>query len=98
MTSDRRGTTGGTLKHEIAHTVLATQWPGPRRLPSWAEEAIASRYDDDARATDRRRLVGWWAQTGNWPRLGDLLSDKSLADDDLEGYAAAASVSEILLS
>ena len=42
---------GSTLRDEIAHTVLATKFPHPNRLPSWLEEGIASQYDDEARCS-----------------------------------------------
>lgn len=34
---------GPMLRHEVAHTVLATAYP--HRLPVWVEEGIACRYD-----------------------------------------------------
>ena len=89
---------GGVLKHEVAHAVLATQYPHPQRLPVWAEEGIASRYDDDARKAVRTGIVRWWRQTGNWPALADILDTRNLVSDDKAGYAMAASLTDFLLS
>ena len=56
VTSPQRAL-GSTLKHEIAHAVLATHFSHPHRLPSWLEEAIASDYDDASRKSTRQRIL-----------------------------------------
>ena len=89
---------GGVLKHEIAHTVMATQYPHPNRLPVWTEEGIASRYDDDARKAVRTGIVRWWRQTGNWPALSGILDTRNVASHDKASYAMAASLTDFLLS
>lgn len=86
------------LPHEMAHVVLATRFPYPNRLPSWVEEGIASRYDDDQRIGIRRSTVRWWLQTGNWPDLGELLGNNNLSADDAASYSAAASLVDFLLT
>jgi len=86
------------LPHEVVHVVLATRFPHPNRLPVWTEEGIASRYDDAQRMTLRRETVRWWTQTDNWPQLATLFDAKNLHANDANGYAAAASLVEFLLS
>lgn len=86
------------LPHEIAHVVLATRYPHPNRLPTWIEEGIASRYDDDDRIALRRETVNWWKQTGNWPQLSDLLGARSLQSSDTEAYAAASVLVDFIVS
>jgi len=85
------------LPHEMAHVVLATRFPYPNRLPSWVEEGIASRYDDEQRIGTRRSTVRWWMQTGNWPDLAELLGNNNLGADDAASYSAAASLVDFLL-
>ncbi len=89
---------GGVLKHEIAHTVMATQYPHPARLPVWTEEGIASRYDDDARKAVRTGIVRWWRQTGNWPALSGIITTRNVVSHDEASYAMAASLTDFLLS
>jgi hypothetical protein len=95
LTTSSPQATGAVLKHELTHVVLAT-WM-PQRLPPWAEEGAASRYDDASRVAQRRRALEWFARSGNWPRLIHVLEDDTIAADDLASYAVAASLSEFLL-
>lgn len=88
----------GLLAHEMAHCVLATKFPHPRRLPAWLDEGIASRYDDAQRVAIRQRITGWYVSTGQWPRLANVLAADKVHSDDQEAYALAASVTELLLS
>ena len=83
------------LKHELTHVVLAT-WM-PQRLPPWAEEGAASRYDDASRVAQRRRSLEWFARSGNWPRLIQVLEDDTITADELTSYAVAASLGDFLL-
>ena len=98
ITSSREGVLGSTLKHEMAHAILATQWPAPNRLPAWAEEGVASSYDDQRRIAARAQLLAWFSTSGNWPRLSSLLSADTISAEDLPSYAAAASLGSYLLS
>ncbi len=86
------------LPHEIAHIILATQFPHPKRLPPWLEEGIASRYDDADRIEIRRRAVRRWSQTGTWPKLAQLLKPQSISARNIESYAAAASLVDFLIT
>ncbi|HIA18772.1 MAG TPA: hypothetical protein EYN70_05025 [Planctomycetaceae bacterium] len=87
---------GSTLHHEIVHTVLATRFPD--RLPIWAEEGAASRKDDQQRIDIRKRIIDWYARTGNWPELQTILNARSIVGSDQASYSVAASVTEYLLS
>jgi hypothetical protein len=89
---------GGMLCHEIVHTVLATRYPHPNRLPPWAEEGIASRYDNEYLRGVRQQEVRSWARTNQFPRLVDLLTADDIASIDDTGYAAAESLVAYLLT
>jgi hypothetical protein len=96
VTSSERAVLANLLKHEIAHVVLATRFAD--QLPPWADEGIASRYDDEKRIGIRRRILAWFAETGNWPHLERLLNDALLSSNNQASYATAASLTEFLLS
>src|SRR5262245_60307158 len=85
----------GLLAHELVHCVLATRFPN--RLPAWLEEGIASSYDDDQRQAIRQRIVQWFVTTGNWPRLGGVLTSEKVHSDDQQAYTLCATVVELLL-
>lgn len=87
-----------TLDHEIAHTVLATRFAHPKRLPEWVEEGIASRYDDDARKSLRQETIQWWKETGDWPSLETLMTSRTVSAEDTQAYTSAASLVEFLLT
>ena len=96
LTTSRERATGSTLRHEICHVVLATRFP--QRLPEWAEEGAASLSDDEARIKSRRSTIDWYADTGNWPALIDVLERETITADDQASYSVAASVTGYLLS
>lgn len=87
---------GSTLHHEIAHVLLATRYPN--RLPWWADEGIASRYDDDHRKETRDRILARFMQSGHWPHVESILGGSTFAPDDEEAYAVAVSITEYLLT
>ena len=89
---------GHTLKHELCHVVFATRFPADKRLPTWIEEGIASRYDDAQRGRSRQKVVRWWEETGNWPAIDRILMAERLPATDRIGYTVAASLTEFLLS
>jgi hypothetical protein len=98
LTTTPEKAVGSTLYHELAHTVLATQFPHPNRLPSWVEEGIASRYDDDSRRAARDQLLRSWSRTGNAPQLAQLLEKDDMRAFDETSYAAATSLVSFLLT
>jgi hypothetical protein len=96
ITTTRRGALGSTLGHEITHLVLATRFPD--RLPAWAEEGAASLKDDQERIELRRRIIQWYARTGNWPNLDTIFQARTVLASDQATYSVAASLTEYLLS
>jgi hypothetical protein len=96
ITGKEADVTGSLLKHEITHAVLATQFP--EGLPPALDEGIASTADDAGRVAIRRRILDWFTQTGNWPRLGSVLESRVILADDRQSYAIASSVVEFLLT
>lgn len=86
---------GSTLKHEITHVVLATRFPD--RLPVWLEEGCAGYADDASRLKTRRAILDWFARTGNWPNLAQVLNAKKLSAADRSSYAIACSVTHFLM-
>jgi hypothetical protein len=91
--------TGSTLQHEVAHTVLATRFPHPHRLPPWVEEGIACRYDDNGRKANRERtLRAWAARTDRSLDIAPLLEMPDIKSLDEGSYTAAASLVSFLLT
>jgi hypothetical protein len=90
--------TGSTLQHELAHTVLATRFPHPNRLPAWLEEGIASRYDDETRKLQREQTVRVWLRTGSAANLAQLLFESDIKSLDETSYVAATSLVSFLLT
>lgn len=87
---------GSTLGHEMTHAVLATQFKD--QLPAWAAEGAAGLADEDDRTAIRRRILAWFAKTGNWPNLAELLDAPAVLADDQRAYATATSLTEFLLT
>jgi hypothetical protein len=98
LTTSPELATGCTLRHEIVHTVLATRYPHPHRLPEWVEEGIASRFDDESRRSAREQLLRHWAQTGVVPDIAILLELPDIKSLDESAYAAATSLVSFLLT
>jgi hypothetical protein len=98
LTTSASNAAGPMLRHEIAHTVMATKYPHPNRLPPWAEEGIASRYDSESLMAFRQQVVTSWLRMGRVPLLANLLDSpniESFADDQ---YAASESLVRFLLT
>ena len=96
VTSPQRAL-GSTLKHEIAHAVLATHFSHPHRLPSWLEEAIASDYDDASRKSTRQRILLQRLRSADAPSMVELLNAHAFAAEDGRGYAFSCALAEFLL-
>jgi hypothetical protein len=88
---------GSTLRHEVVHTILATKFPHPNRLPSWIEEGIATRYDDRERKAARRATIRSWLAKSRIPRLRRIFTGDLHSSDD-DGYAAACYLVDFLLT
>jgi hypothetical protein len=98
LTTSPEKATGSTLHHELVHSILATRYPYPTRLPSWIEEGIASSYDDDVRQATREQLLRFWASTGRAPSIANLLAIADMKAFDESSYAAATSLVSFLLA
>jgi len=83
------------LAHEITHVVLANRYPN---LPPFAQEGVASFYDDDERKAIRRNVLRWFAKTDRWPNVERLLSAETVNPSNQSDYTMAVSVTEFLLS
>lgn len=89
---------GAMLNHEIAHTVFATKYPHPNRLPPWVEEGIACRYDDATLIAVRQQEVRSWLRMGRVPRLAAILTVEGIDSFDATNYAAAESLVSFLVT
>jgi len=98
LASPPENAAGNLLQHEVAHTVLATRYPHPNRLPTWVEEGIASRYDSERLITVRQQEVRNWVRTGRTPSLAGLLDETKFSSSDDTLYAAAESLVAFLLT
>lgn len=96
LASTAQNAAGSLLRHEIAHTVLATRYPN--RLPPWVEEGIASRYDSERLIAIRQQEVRSWIRAGRIPALAGLLDTANINSFDDAGYAAAESLVAYLLT
>lgn len=85
----------GVLQHELTHAVLANAVPDG--LPAWADEGAASQVDGAHRIRAHRETIASFERRGNWPTLR-VLFEQALGPDDLEAYAASASVTAFLLA
>lgn len=98
LTTSAENAVGPMLRHEIAHTILATKYPHPNRLPPWTEEGIASRYDSESLVAYREQVVTNWMRIGNVPLLASLLDSPNIESFNDDQYAASESLVNFLLS
>jgi len=95
LTTSAQRALGTTLHHEIVHTVLDSHLY-PESLPAWASEGIASQADDAGRKENQRSILVRWSKTGQWPTLRSLFEASRIEHDNLNGYAAASSITAFL--
>lgn len=81
------------LRHEIAHTVLLTALG--EAIPDWANEGIASRYDNAQRHAIRERKLREFVALESWPPLETLLTSPIKAQ---WSYAASVSLTDFLVA
>lgn len=96
LTTNTERAIGSTLHHEITHVVLATQFP--ERLPAWADEGAASLADNPERVAARKKILAWYAKTGNWPSVKTVFEARSVNAKDQATYSVAASLTQYLLT
>ncbi len=80
------------LAHEVAHVVFAGRFGDG--MPVWANEGIASRYDNERRQQIRARKLSGFVDIDSWPQL-DRLFEQPIRQH--WQYAAAVSVTEYLV-
>lgn len=95
LTTSRERALGSTLAHEMAHVVLSSRFP--RGMPPWANEGIASRYDDEGRKRRRREILAGFERNG-WPQVERILEARSIRPTDEEAYAVSCSLVDFFLS
>jgi hypothetical protein len=86
---------GSTLKHEIAHAVLHARFP--IGMPVWANEGLASRYDDEHAIGIRGRIIRGFVNSGEFPSLSDLFVTKTFRRHRQDMYATSESVTAFLI-
>lgn len=87
-----RAVTEHLLHHEIAHVALAAKFGD--RMPTWANEGIASRYDNSRRKELRDAQLAEFVGINSWPPLERLFSSPIRQKWQ---YAAAVSVTNYLV-
>lgn len=93
LVGSERAVTEHLLRHEVAHTVLAARFGDT--MPIWANEGIASRYDNPRRHELRNQQLQGFVEIDSWPPLTRLL-DNSIRQP--WEYAAAVSLTDYLIS
>ncbi len=96
LTGSREEVLGAGMAHEMAHVVLAARFPNG--MPAWANEGIASSYDNAERADIRRRIMQRIIEASGWPSIDELLEVEQIAPNDQTAYALASSLTEFLIS
>jgi len=96
LRTSRDGAVSATLAHEITHVVFATHLLGT--LPAWANEGIATLYDDAERASIRADVMAGFSRSGDWPDLAKVLDASRVSTGDRETYSVAVSLVEYLLT
>lgn len=93
ISGSREQITGSLLRHEVAHTVLASRFGSS--MPVWANEGIASRYDNAVRKAVRRRKLESFSELDSWPSLQQLMTSPVRSQ---WAYAASVSVTDFLVA
>ena len=92
LAGSKEAVLGHLLKHEITHVVLAARFGD--QMPVWANEGIASRYDNARRHEIRRQQLAGFVAIDSWPPLERLLDGPVRQPWT---YAAAESLTEYLV-
>ncbi|WP_442485816.1 hypothetical protein [Aeoliella sp. SH292] len=81
------------LEHELTHVLLAARFGDS--MPIWANEGIASQYDNPRRHELRRQKLNGFVEIDSWPHLDRLMTDEIRQPWQ---YAAAVSLTEYLVA
>ncbi len=86
---------GASLAHEVTHVVLNARFP--QGMPAWANEGIASRYDDEECQHIRQRILSVYVSSNRWPAVSAVLAAEVLNPNDQASYAIAESLISLLV-
>jgi hypothetical protein len=81
------------LEHELAHVLLASRFGDS--MPIWANEGIASQYDNLRRHDLRQQKLNGFVEIDSWPHLDRLMTGEIRQPWQ---YAAAVSLTEYLVA
>lgn len=92
LVGSQEAITGHLLEHELAHVSLASRFGDS--MPIWANEGIASRYDNPRRKKIRQQKLAGFVAMDSWPHLDRLLESEVRQQWQ---YAAAESLTDYLV-
>lgn len=92
LVGSEQAVAGRLLEHELVHVVLGSRFPNA--MPDWANEGVASRYDNQRRLKLRQQKLREFAQQESWPDLDKLFQAPIRQPWQ---YATAESVSDFLI-
>lgn len=93
LVGSEEAVTGHLLEHELAHILLASRFGDA--MPIWANEGIASQYDNPRRHELRRQKLNGFVEIDSWPPLERLMTGDIRQPWQ---YAAAVSLTEYLVA
>ncbi len=92
LVGSEEGVTQSLLQHEVAHVVMAARFGDA--MPIWANEGIASRYDNSRRHAIRQQQLAGFVAIDSWPHVDRLLKEPVRQKWT---YAAAVSITDFLV-
>jgi len=92
LVGSEQAVTEHLLQHEVAHAVMAAEFGG--RMPTWANEGIASRYDNARRHAIREAKLAEFVVIDSWPHLDHLFTKPVQRKWQ---YAASVSLTDYLV-
>jgi hypothetical protein len=81
------------VAHEVAHTVIAAKYG--LEFPAWANEGIASVYDEPARCQIREGIERDFVANNSWPQIADVMAEPIRSQSQ---YTVAASLTQLLVT
>lgn len=92
LVGSREAVTGALLEHELVHVAFATRFGNG--LPRWANEGVASGFDNQRRHELRQQQLAGFVDIDSWPHLDRLLMSEIREPWQ---YAAAVSLTDYLV-
>lgn len=96
LTGTEEEVLGSGMAHEMAHVVMAARFP--EGMPVWANEGIASSYDNAERVSIRRQIMQRIIESAGWPSIDEILEVQQISPSDQTAYTLASSLTEYLIS